>query len=289
MEHAIPSNPTAMDLDADGTMDRLYAIDVMGRIFRVDFNSTEGTNTNKHYVPTGRLYANLNPTDGDHRFYNAVNTAVSQVGAEYRIHLNVGSGRRPNPLNRTTSDQFYSVVDTHVFDATLPSTDDAPVITASDLVNATTGTGNVEHDSKGWYFDLTDTGEKVLSKASTRGGYVFFTTYVPPVPPAQGTQSCEPPLGTAYLYVVAQSNSAALDTNRRITLQSSGIPPAPTFLTLEKDGNQISDPDNPYVSQDSKTILLVGTDKPELNSADAQQTLTDALNRTAEKIYWKQN
>lgn len=289
LQHAIPSNPTAMDLDADGTMDRLYAIDVMGRIFRVDFNSTDGTNTNKHYVPTGRLYANLNPTNDDHRFYTAVNTALSQVGAEYRTHLNVGSGRRPNPLNRTITDQFYSVVDTHVFDTTLPSTNDLPVVTVSDLVNTTTDTSGVDHDSKGWYFDLPDTGEKVLSKASTRGGYVFVSTYVPPAPPAPGTQTCEPPLGVGYEYIVAQSNSAALDTTRRVALQSSGIPPAPTFLTLEKTGSQVSDPDNPYISQDSKTILLVGTQKVELNSASAQQALDDALNRTAEKIYWKQN
>jgi type IV pilus assembly protein PilY1 len=284
MDHAIPTNITAMDMDADGTMDRFYAIDIMGQIFRVDFNNKEGTEDNERYVPDGRLYANL--ASGDRRFYNPVNAAVSQVGAEYRIHLNVGSGRRPNPLNRTSSDQFYSVIDRKVFEDNLPPTDELPVVQISDLVNTTTSI-SLDHDYKGWYFNLAETGEKVLSKASARGGFVFFTSYVPPEPLDPDAQVCEPPLGTGYLYAIYLGDSGALDNDRRIRLQPSGIPASPMFLTLEQNPPDNPDLEDPYTSQDSKTVLLVGTEMPKLDNEDAQNTLENALNKTAEKVYWQ--
>lgn len=283
MVHAIPSNLTAMDLDSDGTMDLLYAIDVMGNIFRIDFDTISGTDSDARYQPSGRLFANL--AGNNRRFYNAINAAISQSGSQYKIHLNVGSGRRPNPLNRITSDRFYSMRDPHVQTA-LPSVSDFPVITESSLTNTTSST-TISADSKGWYFDLMGTGEKVLSKASTRGGYVFFTTYVPPEPPAADQQTCTPPLGMAYLYAIALDNSAALDEQRRIVLQSTGIPPDVTFLTLEQP-DPTPDPENPYVSTDSKTVLLVGTELVSFGEV-GQAKLTDALNKTAEKIYWHLN
>ncbi|MEW8019207.1 MAG: PQQ-binding-like beta-propeller repeat protein, partial [gamma proteobacterium symbiont of Phacoides pectinatus] len=39
MDNSIPADVKVIDLDEDGYPDRLYAVDVVGRVFRVDFSN----------------------------------------------------------------------------------------------------------------------------------------------------------------------------------------------------------------------------------------------------------
>jgi type IV pilus assembly protein PilY1 len=274
MKHATPAGLTAVDVTQDGVVDVAYAIDILGNIFRVDFNTT-------NYVPKGQKIADLVEEGKNRRFYNAINVAYSFNGVRPVFHLNVGSGFRAHPLDLDAADLFYSVKDIHVFE---PLPTDFTAIKASDLQDKSTP--NDTANDKGWFFslDFSDKGEKVLSKATTRGGYVFFTSYVPP---QDQVESCNPPLGTSFVYAVNLNNGDGLQTDRHITIQATGIAPAPMFLTLHQD----PDPDNPpttedpFTSNDSRTFVIVGTEKVEFEDEEKARSILD---RVAEKIYWTQ-
>lgn len=273
LKHAIPASLTAIDVTQDKVIDIAYAIDIVGNIFRIDFNNT-------NYVPKGQLLADLS---GDNRrFYNAINVAYSFTGLKPYFHLNVGSGFRAHPLDLAANDRFYSVLDSDVF---APLHADFTAITAAELTDKTTPNDTI--NDKGWYFDLafSANGEKILSKATTRGGYIFFTSYLPP---ATQVESCDPPLGSSLVYAINLSNGDALDTNRHIALQATGIAPSPMFLTLAKDPDLQSDLDDPFASNDSKTFVIVGTEKVPFSEEVEDEKLPAILDRVAEKIYWTQ-
>lgn len=289
MNNAIPADVSAIDTDSDGVMDRLYVIDIVGKIFRVDFVNNDASTDAAKYVPIGRLFADLS---GDNRrFFNAIDVSYSKIGLQPMIHLSVGSGLRPHPLYAASSDRMYSVRDRYVY-GNLPAAADFTVLTQSDLTSTTSGAN--ASITNGWYFDL-GTGEKALSKSTTLGGYVFFTTYFPPA--ASNTPSCTAKLGTGALYAVKLSDSAPMIANsRHIPLNSVGIPPSPLFLTLEQPTPANPDPENPFINTDTKTYLMVGTeiindDGGNNNSqtlSDFLQSLYPILNNPTAKFYWQQ-
>ena len=293
MNNAIPANVSAIDINSDGVMDRLYVVDIVGKIFRIDFINNDATTDAGKYVPIGRLFADLS---GDNRrFFNAIDVSYSKIGLQPMIHLTVGSGLRPHPLFADSSDRVYSVRDQYVYD-NLPSAADFTAITQNSLQPTTSQTNG--DMTNGWYFDL-GAGEKALTKSTTLGGYVFFTTYLPPAPSA--TPSCTANLGSGNLYIVKlHDSSSLLPDSRSIALNSVGIPAAPTFLTLEQPSTTDPDPDNPFVNRDTKTYLMVGTeiisdgggnnnpDEPPTTIDDLLAKLYPILNNPTAKFYWEQ-
>jgi type IV pilus assembly protein PilY1 len=292
MNNAIPADVSAIDTNSDGIMDRLYSVDITGKIFRIDFLNEDATTTEARYTPIGRLFADLS---GDNRrFFNAIDVAYSKMGLQPMIHLSVGSGLRPHPLFDSSNDRFYSVWDSHVF-SNLPTGNEFTAITQNDLQSTTSqsqiDSGEMTH---GWYFDLSS-GEKSLSKATTLGGYVFFTTYFPPE--SSNTPSCTAKLGTGSLYVIKLHDSSSLmDGTRNIAINSPGIPSSPTFLTLAQPENDNTNPDNPFVNQETKTFIMVGTEiinedtgGASNNTEDLQDLLTTLypiLDNPNAKFYW---
>jgi len=269
MTDAIPSEISAIDYNSDGVADRLYAIDVMGHIIRIDFDTSVGND----YIPQGQLFANLAVSGSSRRFYYSVDVAYTNTDKP-KLHISVGSGHRPHPLDTNSHDTFFSVWDTHVKDAlgtgytALTVNDLTPVDTLTDTTTITNG----------WYFNVTGSGEKILSQASSMSGYVFFTTYMPPTGNTT-TTSCTPPIGSANLYAVKLGNSEALSNARAIPLQYTGIPPSPTFMALDAT---VTDNTNPYASTDTRRVVLVGGQDP-LSDADE-----DKLNQgDTSKTYWQ--
>lgn len=274
--HAIPSDVSAIHTNSDGVIDRLYVIDIMGYLYRIDVNNivpeSEGS-TNLVYRPVGQLFADL--SGGIRRYYYPVDVVYTNRGFTPKFHLNVGSGHRAHPL-ANSQDMFFSVFDTNVFTTSLPA--DFTPVTVGSLTDQTT----ISADSiitNGWYFTVP-AGEKVLSTASTQFGYVFFTTYDPPEAP--DTPSCTPVLGSGKLYAVSLYDSSPLSNERAIPLATTGIPPSPTFMTVNLT-------DDSGVSRGTFRTVLVGLDSPltDDDNADALETLNNQPDTS--KTYWKIN
>jgi type IV pilus assembly protein PilY1 len=84
--------------------------------------------------------------------------------------------------------------------------------------------------SNGWALELTASSEKSLSTATTLGGTVYFSTYLPPGSSSSG--SCGPSEGNGRLYAVSLKDAHGRnnydtttdDEERFEELESQGIP-----------------------------------------------------------------
>jgi type IV pilus assembly protein PilY1 len=241
MDNSIPADVKAIDIDQDGYLDRIYAIDVIGRIFRVDFDNSGSDTT----VAGGGLIASLNkpdasstcaagspdvsgavPADCQRRFYNGLDTAImTGYPVSPYLQISVGSGYRAHPVSVTgIQDRFYALFDENVLN-TVATADYATEYhwTESNLVNVTeidTSGGAVGETAysaaasnlqaaltqtgvHGWYLNMEGTEEKVLSESVTLGGKTVFTTYLRDT---SNVDVCKPNLGTGRIYVVDSFN-----------------------------------------------------------------------------------
>ena len=132
--------------------------------------------------------------------------ALLQSNGKVHMTISLGSGYRTHPLNTKTEDRFYVLMDPNVYNEP-PSSFTA--IKNSNLTNARTGftdpNDNLLNGShKGWYYDFTFTGEKVLAPAVTFLNKVVFTTFatVDKTGASGSGDPCEVPPNTARAYVL---------------------------------------------------------------------------------------
>jgi type IV pilus assembly protein PilY1 len=131
-------------------------------------------------------------------------------------YIYFGTGDRENPDDTSVVNRFYAVKN----DWTATS-----ALTESDLVNVTNNMiqlGTVSEKQaakasleagKGWYIELENAGEKVVSSPRVYGGVVYFTTYTP-----TGTSAIDPDdpcaastvRGVGRLYAVNYKTGAAV-------------------------------------------------------------------------------
>jgi type IV pilus assembly protein PilY1 len=233
MADSIPSPIEILDFKDDQVMDRIYFIDVIGRIHKVDFDNSSGENT---AIYGGGLVMDLSNNDPSNnvdqdscdmsvagnicrRFYNALDVAVmTKYPVANYIQLAVGSGFRAHPKMINTQDRFYVVYDNQLL-YKVKTKDYAATYgwkEADNLVDVTDiGNGSKElqeqtktlyesltaADKHGWYLDMDkDLGEKVISESITINGIVMFSTYLPRTSSA-GPDACSADLGGGRLYL----------------------------------------------------------------------------------------
>ena len=229
------SDVSTFDSDGDGGLDRIYAVDVGGQVWRVDM-SPDLSETGSLNVSAERL-ANLsfnnrfNPTappaaaDERRLFYRPAVVRVrddvtfSSV-SDYDIVV-VATGERPNPLETAVQNRIYAFRDTFI----TPNDDlggnfypdgsgSADPWTVSDLFNLSSINDPQGADlsslngAKGWYIDLPDSGEKALSAAEVIAGKLFITTYLPAG--VVSGSSCSLAEGNGRLWGLNVLNAAAL-------------------------------------------------------------------------------
>lgn len=194
-KYSKPAKIRVIDLNRNGSLDRLYYSDTGGNIWRVDFNSTNlSTAKVMHFASLGG-----SPATG-RKFFTEPDVALFRKGGHYIASIAIGSGERPKPLDASRDDHFFVLFDNKIVSTPSPA---PSAITMSDLLNATGGPVNVfAANKKGWYMDLVElNGEKVLSTALTYQNMVFFSSF--------GTTSITP--GVCSPSNVNQARLYALD------------------------------------------------------------------------------
>ncbi len=136
MTHSIPSDMAFLDRNSDGKIDRMYAGDMGGNVWRVDFVTTSGNTPDKWQVTklaalgcaTGICSAGTTPR----KFFfppTVVSIGATNASGSYEAVL-LGSGDREHPLINTSNPQsahlvqnrFYMIKDT--LTTATPSTTD---------------------------------------------------------------------------------------------------------------------------------------------------------------------
>ncbi|MBB1345714.1 MULTISPECIES: pilus assembly protein [unclassified Pseudoalteromonas] len=201
-EHSIAADVTTLDSDYDGYIDRIYATDTGGNIWRVDIPSEdEGDITHFKLAELGSTLASQ-----DRRFFYkplVARTLFSKVtktnygGEMITTRLDtpydaivIGSGNRSNPLATNEQDQLYMIRDENTltkifteFPAPIVPDDlmkmnEDPFGNALDDVDKFVNLEVKLAEFKGWRYEL-GTGEKSLAAATVVGGVAYFTSFTP--------------------------------------------------------------------------------------------------------------
>lgn len=271
-KHAVASDVTTLDADHDGYIDRLYASDTAGNVWRVDIPSSSPS-TWIHYklaelggiANEGRRF--FSEPISARTFYSSVSEVEVKVGGttiEKRITREdipfdavlVGSGNRANPLGSSIQDKLFMIKDENVAILTKVPDNWSP-IKVSDLYDITSNPFNndISIDDfvaeeidmtkhRGWFYQLASS-EKALSSATVIGGVAYFTTFTPSS--ENSVQDCKLKGGAGTLYAFnLHYGTAVYDT-----------------LTFNV-GNRI--PDTPELFLGDKELLLIGVGGGESNN-----------------------
>jgi type IV pilus assembly protein PilY1 len=233
MTHSI-TDVTGLDSDGDRLVNRIYAPDMKGQMFAFEDDdkdgawnrrklfsaSADGVQRKTFYAPDIVIYTPTSTTLGDMIYF--------------------GTGDRENPTETSVVNRFYAIkndwqsasadlTEADLYDATanlIQMGDEAQKLAAKEAIN----------NAKGWFFELPNLGEKVISAPIVYGGVVYFTTYSPETGVAAVSDPCAVAggRGTARLYAVDYLTGAAVMNYSDVT-------------ETDGDGNTIgSDGASPY-------------------------------------------
>ena len=227
LQHSVAAPVTVLDSNGDELTDRIYFADTGGNIWRVDLPGDALPTSSQTTWQINQL-ARLGGggVAGDRRFFNAPDVVRIRFNGSPVDAVLIGSGDRTNPNAIDVNNRFYMIRDLAVgaystarptpaecadeevsdFRCGLPLTNNSLFnITNNRLVTGTeeerlTALASLR-SANGWRLNLTNEGEKSLSKSLTLNGKVFLTTFTPSSV-LDDINVCEPVSGTGRLYVV---------------------------------------------------------------------------------------
>ncbi|WP_287242356.1 PilC/PilY family type IV pilus protein [Pseudoalteromonas sp.] len=202
-KHSIAADITTLDSDYDGYIDRIYAADTGGDVWRIYM---PGPNTND-FPQFTLAERGSNKATEDRRFFykplvaRTIYSKVSETttnGKKVITRLDtpydaivIGSGNRSKPTGTNEQDQLFMIRDentvTQTFKTNAPATikpDDLMLINSDPFGNALDDVDefvDLEIDLakfNGWRYEL-GTGEKSLAASTVVGGVAYFTSFTP--------------------------------------------------------------------------------------------------------------
>jgi type IV pilus assembly protein PilY1 len=274
MNFSLAASPTAVDLNNDGYVDRVYIGDVAGQLWKFDVSTPA--------VISGGVITNWTPSQkGKRLFVASPSQANPPPPGEYypsqaiygppalaydsakNLWVYFGTGDRNHP-NNTSSNRLYGIKDTTEVNGAAVMTQGS-YFQESSLTDTTSGSGTV---TQGFYIIL-GSNEKVLAAVDVFASAVFFTTYTPSTAVQCGGGS-----GTAKLYAVnLTTGAAAIDLTTGGVLPvgaaaiasartiGSGIPSRPVVV-IDQNGNV----GNPYVITGTTNQQITNTPLPAIST-----------------------
>ncbi len=256
-KYSFPADVTLLDTDADGCVDRLYAVDTGANIFRFDIGATDPATWKTYKIAELGDVDNDGGSD-DRKFLFAPDPIVYTSGTTQMTFLMVGSGNREEPRDTAVKDLFFMVKDPVPAAGTTTTVTPAKVdttglgtatnlltkITSFNSAATTLDTATVTAAAfDGWYIEY-ETGEKTVNAPLTISGVTYFGTNLPKAP----TALCTPNLGTARGYAVNFLNGTSAAGDRDAdgvyeqsdlysNLTGGGLPPSPVAGTVCIEGN----------------------------------------------------
>lgn len=257
---SVPADVTLVDSDFDGYIDRGYAVDLAGKVYRLDFETAAGSTDPDNWS----IYsvADLSGGTGTGRkFFYAPDAVVTRSFTA----LMVGSGDREKPLLETNQDHFFQIFDNNIQkgapDAYVPTTwsDLLPTGTQSSIAG------------RGCYVPLRR-GEKVVNAATSIAGATYFGTNQPTG--SLESHTCRADLGVARSYAMPLFCTTPTDT----PLDGGGLPPSPVsgIVTVTRpDGTAEQVP------------FCIGCPNPRRSAIEGSR-INPAIKVPRSRLYWYQ-
>jgi type IV pilus assembly protein PilY1 len=251
--------------DSSGLAMWAYAADLGGNVYRLS-----GSSPNEPFDTTNPASWNITKIASlgcstpssctANRKFMFMPDVVKKNGIYYLL---LGSGDREKPLLSwssaySTQNYFFMIQDNPIDADWLTSENGncgANVLCLASLLAITDDDPDPTDlaEKKGWYLEMADNGEQVVTSAITVFGTTTFSTHTPVVPVSG---QCTSNLGTARVYNVRFLNaSARAGQDRSAVISGGGLPPSPVagLVTLD-DGTTYpfvigADPDSPLESK----------------------------------------
>ncbi len=186
MGFSLAANPTAIDFDNNGYVDKVYIGDVGGQLWKFDVSATATTSWSGKRLFAADLGQTNPPAVGEYypaqAIYGAPAMALDTTGALWAFF---GTGDRNHPV-ATATNRFYGIKDTTTMT-------NGATLTESSLANVTSSNASA---AAGWFFQM-GTNEKVLAPANVFNMDVLFSGFTP-----TAVVTCTSGGGTAKLYSV---------------------------------------------------------------------------------------
>jgi len=280
------------DNDDDGFDDTIYAPSLGGDLFVISGRSDDGSWTKRLLFKSDPSNSSK-PYETLRKFLYAPGIAQESWSGIVGDWVYIGSGDRENASDETTRNRFYAIKYKwpSSWNDSSPLTDSSLTNMTDDIIQSTTASSTDIADryatlndplNNGWFFDLEDSGEKMVSTPIVFNKVVYFTTFTPTVSTDTGTDKCSTGTGegTGKLYAVNYQNGAAVFAGFHATGSTSGngtSTPIKADRSTSLGGGIPSQPS--LVVTQHGTFVLVGTSKGALSyNTNATNSLT--------RYYW---
>ena len=279
MNFSIPADITLVDRDNDGKIDRLYAVDVGGNVWRVDMQRS-AVNYTPDYWRVSQV-ASLGGSRSRKFFYPADVVPTTNYDA-----VMVGSGDREHPLYTNAAadkqNRLFMLKDLAGNDGsgltTITKNDLFEKTTANTYTSAAVPFGGAGYSpNKGYFIDLLD-GEKVVNAPLTAAGYTYFGTNQP-----TASNTCSANLGVARGYRLDPLSGAYTST----VFTGGGLPPSPVagVVSVKVAGESTSS---------LVAFIIGGGGDPACVGADCSSAIgglkpTITVPTTRRRTYWYQD
>ncbi len=261
MNYSIPADITLVDRNFDGFIDRLYASDTGGNIWRVDLEPSGNATPDKWRVyqfaalgcGSGACGFPTNPTQRKFFYPPEVITATATHPYDSVI---TGSGDREHPLFVFTSSQRFNRI---FLLKDIYTGNDATGMTP---ITLTGSSGLFDATSTSWdgtlngYFKTLAAGEKIVNAPLAEAGFVFVGSNQPSVPSAN---SCNVNLGTAKGYRLSPFDGKLTS----VVFNGGGLPPSPVAGIVDINVGGVI----------KKVPFMIGGGNPDCSTADCQSPL----------------
>jgi type IV pilus assembly protein PilY1 len=279
MNYSMPADITLVDRDGDGKIDRLYAVDVGGNVWRVDLQPTAAHNTPNYWqvnklaalgCSTGTCAAGSTPR----KFFYPADVIFTPT---YDAVM-AGQGDREHPLFTDAASglrsRLFMLKDSH-------TGNDGSGSVAIIRSNLFDGTSTKYDGSLSGYYLTLGVGEKVVNAPLTVAGYTYFGTNQPT---AANANSCSANLGVARGYKLAPFTA----TYTSSTYAGGGLPPSPVAGLVNIVVNV-----NGVASTRLVPFLIGGGGDPNCVGADCMSALgggkpTISVPTSRSRTYWYQ-
>lgn len=254
------STPAVIDSDGDGVADRAYAGDLYGNLWAFDLSGSNESNWDVAYSQ-GSTPKPL--------FTTASNQPITTTPAIVRnSDIPTDSQNFPNTMVVFGTGQYLTTGDIATTDTqSLYGIWDAgdKELTRSDLISQTidvgvTGGGAVGRtltdnainfaSDNGWYMDLPDAGERIVTDTVIRGDLVFFNTMTPDTNPCQAG-------GSGWLMVAKWINGGR-----------------PGEIAFDLNGDTLLDDDDAISGQPAAGVEIIGIPTSPVNLSNIRYTST---------------
>ena len=219
---SVAAAPRLLDLDGGGQVDRAYVLDVVGSLWRIDFDGGRDAGA----LASARRLVRLGAAG--RRFHFPPDVSVIRTGMQDRLAIAMASGALMRPRDSTIEDALFVIYDT---------ISGAPTreLAQTDLYDATQPNDGIPPDAPGWFvrLDSHGAGEKIAGPIVTFDHALGFQTYQP-LPPDPAAP-CGPPPSVARRYAIdirtalPVSTAVESEEDEPEEIETSGLPPGQRF------------------------------------------------------------